>query len=138
MQYIISEPFPGYAETVIREDGTVMYTKLTLDDYLAQGKHLRVVDESEIEALMEAHHDSLVTRPVVESLEDWNDALNVLPPCRWQTYAGIEFFHISERLTGNLVAWHARIGDKCWAFTDYASRPFDELAEKVSRITNNA
>jgi len=136
MKYIIREPFPGYVETVTREDGTVMYTDLTLDEYLTQGAesglNLRVVEESEVDALLQAHYDSLVTEPVPETVEDWHDALNVLPPCRWQEYAGIEFFHVSERLTGNLVAWHARRGDQCWTFTDQASRPFAELADKVN------
>ena len=132
MKHIVKTPFLGYAETCITDDGKVLYSDMSADEYLAQDPALRVVTDEEFDALLSEHADSLVTEPKPESLEDWQYALEVLPPCRWQTYAGIEFFHISERLTGNLVAWHARIGAKCWTFTDYASRPFGELAEKVA------
>jgi hypothetical protein len=137
MQYVLraDEPFKGYVQSVLRPDGTVAYSDgLTLEEYAeAKGFPIRVIDDAELDALIADHTASLVTEPTPESLEAWEYALNVLPPCRWRTVGGVELFHISERLTHDLVSWHGRIGDRCFAFTDRAGADMTALAEKVAR-----
>jgi hypothetical protein len=48
--------------------------------------------------------------PVIEVTEDYfMDMLEVLPPCKWHHQPACETFHISERLTENIVEWLVRI-----------------------------
>jgi len=48
--------------------------------------------------------------PVIEVTEEYfMDMLEVLPPCKWTNQALYETFHISERLTENIVEWLVRI-----------------------------
>lgn len=43
-----------------------------------------------------------------ETEEDFNDALNVLPPLQWVTINGVEMFCMSEMWTGTYTTQHAR------------------------------
>jgi len=38
---------------------------------------------------------------------EFAEQLNVLPPRNWQTLRGVEFFSMSERLTGEITAYYA-------------------------------
>lgn len=44
--------------------------------------------------------------------EQYNYALNVLPPLQWCTIAGVEMFCMSEMYTGTYTNQYAKIGDK--------------------------
>lgn len=137
MKYLLrtDEPFRGHVQSVLKPDGTVAYTDgLTVEQYqAARGFPVRVIEDEELDALIEAHTASLITEPREITEEEWHDALNVLPPCRWRTVSGVELFHISERLTADLVAWYARIGDRFVTFTDRAGANMQTLAEKAAR-----
>ena len=61
------------------------------------------------------------TEPQAETSEEYWDALECMPPSRFQHTDGVELFHICEHLTGNLVNWHAKIGDKHFQFNDAAN-----------------
>lgn len=48
--------------------------------------------------------------PVIEvSVEYFMYMLEVLPPCKWYNSKFSESFHISERLTENIVEWLVRV-----------------------------
>ena len=44
--------------------------------------------------------------------DDFNEALNVLPPLYWTTIAGVEMFCMREMYTGPYTTQYARLGDK--------------------------
>ena len=140
-QYVIpaNEPFKGYVQSVLKPDGTVAYTGgLSLTEYSAQqGKAFKTVSDEELDALIAEYEATLITDPAPESEEDWWYGLEVLPPCRWKTVRGVELFHISERLTGDLVRWHARIGDQHFTFTDQAGADMETLAAKVAKAATS-
>lgn len=112
----------------------------TLADYLAQFPERMAISEAEYDKQLEAYHESLVTLPQHGqcSEEHFTDMLECLPPCRWSKYGGVEAFHISERLTGNLVQWCARVEDsngvRCYSFTDFADINSGALAEKLKGL----
>lgn len=109
----------------------------TLADYLAQFPDRVAISEEELSAQLTAYHESLVTLPQHGqcSEEHFVDMLECLPPCRWRKYGAVEAFHVSERLTGNLVQWCARVEDsngvRCYSFTDFADIAADTLTEKL-------
>lgn len=134
--YLISDPFPGHIHTLYdpaRDRVAYDDRGLTLEEYKLERPelNLRTVDETELGAIWKAYKASLVTEPEPIDVELWEDLLNVLPPCRWQTVQGVDLFHISERLTDDLVTWVARIGDRRFQFVDFEGRPAEELACKV-------
>ena len=145
MQYLVrtDQPFRGSVQSVVLENGTVAYSDgQTVAEYIAdRGGNLRVVTEAELFELVQAYEASLVTEPRQITAEQWDDALNVLPPCRWHTFDGVQLFHVSERITGGLVDWYATTGGRdnlrCWHFVDLHRRPSAELAAKVRRAAES-
>lgn len=134
-QYIVrtDQPFNGTTQSLLLEDGTVAYTGgLTLEAYQAErGYPVRVLDRAELEQMLADYEAGCVTEPEEETEEQWWYALEVLPPCRWGHTAGVELFHVSERLFGDLVHWHAAYRGRWWTFVDQARRDPAELAAKV-------
>lgn len=131
--YIIrtDEPFRGIA-SVLLDNGKVAYTDKTFAEYEAESPNpLALVTEAEIDQLIEKYHASLITKPEPITQERFWDLLECLPPCRWCTVGGVELFHVSERLTGNLVTWCARIGTNHYSFTDQANADMKRLAYEV-------
>lgn len=128
------EPFRGSAQSLMLSDGTVAYSNGLSPEQYAQdrGFPIRIVGEAEFGRMLKAYHDTLVTAPAPESLDEFDHALGVLPPCRWKNVGEAELFHISERVTGDLVIWHAHRGSHCVTFTDYASRTDMQIMEKAS------
>ena len=44
-----------------------------------------------------------------------------MPPCQYNRHLDIEFFHLCERETADLVTWNALIGDKAYYLIDEAT-----------------
>jgi hypothetical protein len=57
--------------------------------------------------------------------------LDILPPCRWMRGDHVEWFHISERLSGNLVEWFVRVGDAHYSFVDEATLTSQQVRAKA-------
>lgn len=79
------------------------------------------------------HNDKYgVTAPKQIDRDRFIDMLEVLPPCRWRRYAdGVEWFHVSERLSGDVVAWFARVGETYWEMQDLSTLSYDALNTKL-------
>jgi hypothetical protein len=70
--------------------------------------------------------------------ERFADMLEVLPPCKWGHRAGLEVFHVSERITGNLVDWYAidGAGDH-WHVVEVSTVKAATLAAHIARARDN-
>lgn len=133
MQFIIRDPYPGWAETFITPAGVAAYTQgETPEAYIARRSDtkLRIVTEEELHRIDEAHISAMVTDPREISAEKFDEALCCLPPDRYHTAGGVEMFHISERITGDLVSWWGNIDGRYFTFNDRAGRFSTELADK--------
>ena len=71
------------------------------------------------------------TEPQAETSQEYWDALECMPPSRFQHTDGVELFHICEHLDGNLVNWHAKIGDKHFQFNDQCNANSADLALRI-------
>lgn len=89
-----------------------------------------VCDLGEFAARVEAMD---VSEPEPITAEDWDEALNCLPPMRWRTVNGVELFQCIERWSGRVTATYARIGSRYWTWKDLDCRPHVELADKAVR-----
>jgi len=143
MRYLIrtDQPFRGIIQSYVLDNGLVAYSEnLTPEQYAAKhNEQVRVVDETEFDAMMTAYVESQVSEPVEETYAQFDEALNCLPPYKWRVVRGVELFHLSERLSHNLVTWHAKLGNRYFTFTDRDNADMEKLAEKVAmaRDTTN-
>jgi hypothetical protein len=136
MQFIIraDQPYQGHVQSVLEPDGTVAWSGgLTPDQYASdRGIKIRIIDEAELASLTAAYTAGLVTSPQPETAADFQRALDVLPPSRWTVHRGVEMFHICERVTHDIVAWHARLGDRCYTFNDRSGISNEDVTVKVA------
>lgn len=155
-----TEPFRGYTQSIIYrdEEGTerVAYTgrpgmiqggvvlqerepDLTVVDYMTERGVFKRITGEELDALQAAHIASLITEPEPISEERYNELLECLPPCRYHKAGRFTVFHISERLTANLVQWCAWGGSmECYGWTDHADLPTPEIIEKLNNATRRS
>ena len=67
-------------------------------------------------------------------MEQYEDALECLPPRRWENVRGIELFIMSEAYTSNIHSHYARLGDRCFTRMCRTTEPYAELAAQVVQI----
>ncbi|MDT8992809.1 hypothetical protein RQP54_18190 [Curvibacter sp. APW13] len=84
-------------------------------------KAYRLQDEKHITAVEEA------------TGEYFNEMLNVLPPCQWRRDRDFEHFFLSERISGSIVLYLVRAGERYFKFQD---RERMESADIRKRIDN--
>lgn len=151
--YLVETPFPGYITSTVYQDdsgvkkvefsgylerGTGAKDDLTMDEYLAlksnQDKAIRLVDDHELDRLFTQEVQSMITDPKVIDKARYNDMLETLPPMRWAQYGAWSMFHMSERLTGNLVSWFAKCGDQYFEFDDQADLTRAQLINKMAGL----
>ena len=60
-------------------------------------------------------------------------ALECLPPCKWQGIGTLfETFHVSERLSGNVVSWYVRHGERFFEVDQDATLTREQLRAMVA------
>ena len=126
------EAYQGHSTSVLLPSGKVAYTDgLTLAEFERErGQKFRVLSSAEIDQLDREYLQSRVTKPVPISKERFWDMLEVLPPCRWRTVGGVEFFHVAERITHNLVSWFGQRAGHYAAFDDFDDLTDVQVADK--------
>jgi len=137
MQWIVKEPFPGHAESVLNKDGTVAYTDgLTFAGYQKResDNKLRIIDDSELDKLVAVYCDKMITNPKRTTKKQFWYALEVLPPSRYHKVRDCLVFHVCERITYDLVDWYAEIGDKFYHWVDHSSISDSVIADKLGGI----
>lgn len=141
------QPFTGFSKSfMLPGSDKVAYTDppQTFEEYAAEcGEPLKLITDAELDALIDEYTASQITDATPITAEDWDYSLNVLPPCKWGSYSGVELFHVSELLYGNIASWYARIAgswnaetkeqaaDHFYTFNDTTTRDPFELAAKV-------
>jgi hypothetical protein len=104
----------------------------TLEDYLKEpeNKGRKVVSQKEVDKLLADYENSHKTEPSQIKPSEYEYALEVLPPCRWEG----SVFHVSERVTGDIVNWYFKKDKKCYTFTDSATLSREEIKAKIESV----
>ena len=130
------------SSVTVHEDGTmtVDYTDSTpAADYLARknadrpagAPEFKLITWDELAPILKAFDDELLTpwQEITDQL--WDDALNVLPPEKWETVDGVNIFRMMEYYTGNITAHYARTGGRYFTTLRRTSTPYAEIAAEV-------
>ena len=88
--------------------------------------------EMEWSELVRQQAQALRTEPKEITEQDWDYALNVLPPMNWGHWSGVESFCMSEFYSGNMTTIYARHAGKFWSFMDDAYMGGEAIARKVA------
>lgn len=146
-QYFHNIPFDNRWHQFDSE-GYVEYTatlydkgrNLTLAEYKAEHPDQEFSEPmlwKEAEKVIDAYEQSkYLDAPAHDiTLDEWDDALNVLPPMKWRTVNGVESFMMSERLTGDITSCYARSGNTYKSFNVRTSYTGEQIAEKFNEKT---
>jgi hypothetical protein len=79
------------------------------------GTALSAMPAAEAQVLYEAQ---FITAVREITAEDYDDALNVLPPVDWTRHSGGESFKISERIAGRITAIYVALNGHHYRFDD--------------------
>ena len=91
------------------------------------------LSEEEFEKIIRAHDDAMCGDWKEETAEQYEYALNVLPPMRW-TDGG---FFVSEAETDNIHAFHQRTNGKYYTSLQRTSTPRRDILESLKTYINN-
>jgi len=135
----IKLPFNGYIEFTTDKNQMIKIAgldvdKISISQFIKKfGEKFKFVNDDELNKLYEKYYKSFITDPSEIPYEKYNDALNVLPPCKYKSYGSYLGFHLSERYTGNIVYWYFinPINNKCISFMDDAEIKPVEIINKI-------
>jgi hypothetical protein len=133
MAQVFFSPSAKYCSAidVVNRNGIGAYSGRTLEQLREEYPDISIVDE---QVSIDHDRNRRITAPVEISQEDWYYLLEVLPPCKWGRSASAEAFHISERITYDIVTWAVRIGTKYYRFDDTDKFSATDAIQKVSAL----
>lgn len=141
--------YPGEAniQSTIRrhDDGIerVDYTNKTTEEYLEELRErypnkpepLVLGFEEAFELVQAAQREKYLSAWTEITEEQWMDALEILPPEKWRTVAGVEIFRCMEYLTGSITAHYARIAERFFSANRCTSTSYEVIASEVYAAT---
>lgn len=137
---VLYDPKTGHLQDFIQGE-TMLFSKRPLADVLAEMPNLERVTFAKAVELSEAFARKRYCTGATQITEErfW-EMLEVLPPCRWDTTSvggrRLEMFHVSERLTGNLVSWfvadHSTPEVEYWELTECGAATREHIGQIVA------
>lgn len=106
----LKEGYKGSIQTILY-DGICPYTKKSAEDYNKDG--YSILTWEDFYKVEDQYLDSICGDWKEITAEQFEDALNVLPPLRWENGG----FFMSERYTADVTGFYQQIGDRY--FTSY-------------------
>lgn len=126
--YVFDEETGRIVTTAVKTDSG--YKCVYDNEPIALSPSQKIVEEDEAIALQQAADRKRYCKgPRESTAERFDEALNVLPPAKWQRMPGGESFYVSEPITSDLVDWHVRIGDKFYSIVESRFMSNAEIAK---------
>jgi hypothetical protein len=135
---VFFSPSAKYCSAIdIVRDGRGAYSGKTLDEFKAEYPDIQIVDD---EVSVQHDRSRHITQPREITEDAYTDLLECLPPCKWgRGEFGGSAFHISERITHDIVTWCVKIGDKHYRFEDTdklnATQAVQRVRESLKELT---
>ncbi len=109
--------------------GRGVYSGKTLEEFVFEYGDVSIVDD---EVAVQHDRNRHITEPVEITEERFMEMLEVLPPAKWRRSKSAESFHISERITHDIVDWFVRIEDRFYNFADTNKLSAEDVIRKAS------
>ncbi len=116
-------------DVVQPDTGLGVYSGQTLEQMRERYPDISIVDD---EVAVQHDRQRRITDPREISEEDWQCLLECLPPCKWVRHSSAESFHVSERITHDIVTWCVRIGTKFYRLDDSCRLSHDDVVRKAA------
>lgn len=133
--YIYKPGETNIRTTANKDSGVVYYqdTVILVDEYLQQHPGYIVGTWDEIyPMILSAEEKEFILLWVEVTEKDFLEALECLPPDRWQRIDGCEFFQMSERLTSDITATYAKIQDRFFCANRRESDNYEKLLAEIN------
>lgn len=141
--YLVQLPFKGYCESqmVTATHKNNLFSDCTMRSLsemikTSEFEDWRICTGEQLDQLFNSYNETLKTEASAITADRFDDMLNILPPSRWHSVWGFEVFHISERLTANIVSWYAKNGDQCFTFDQDATISDKEIKTLLEKAVN--
>ena len=121
---VIEKDYRGIVKTAIR-DGKCLYNGRPEEYFLEQG--YLIVTEEEFEVINEKYLNDLCNNWKEITEDQFEDALNVLPPMRWKNGG----FFISEMYTSDVSSFYQQLGDKYYTSYQRLSYNRDNILDNL-------
>ena len=120
----------GYPEVIdqMTSEGKGLYSGETIEEIRQRYPKIELRDFDEVIEQQEAH---LRTSPEMISEDQFNDALEMLPPDNWVRTPAGESFAFAERYSGRMTTIYARLGRTYWRFIDVANLGHMAIMERI-------
>lgn len=121
--------YNGTTITAIR-DGRCIYNNRPESYYLEKG--YSILTWEELESIQEEYLNKLCNDWKEITEEQFEYALNVLPPVRWENGG----FFMSERYTNDVTGYYQQIGDKYYTSLQRLSYNRENILENLNQFIN--
>lgn len=119
--------FGKMVDGILRDD----WSNRNLDDFRARADYAHA-EIGEYEVVRELIEGFFKTSPQEITAEEWDYALNVLPPMDWTRSAG-QSFKMSEMEYGRITAIFCTLGSRYFKFNDVCTLKHHEIVAKVTQ-----
>ena len=133
---------PGEQWVISKEvNGKTEYSHETLEEVRTRKNDSSIIIIGE--AALDDSLEKLVKETYIDEKAKYIDEerydylLNCLPPCKWHSYLSVSYFHMSERLTHDVVTWVAKSGDTYVEFNHFSTASDNELNQKFKELVAN-
>ena len=93
--------------------------------------------EDALDQIHEAQSNMYI-KPWQEITEnDFEYALGVLPPEKWQTVNGVNIFRMSEYTIGNITAHYAVFDNRYFTAHRHTYQKYDKMSKEIRELINN-
>ncbi|MDE1315478.1 hypothetical protein MEG05_15575 [Vibrio aestuarianus] len=134
--YLVQQPFTGSILACVESNEDPKIPEILKRNNISG--NWNVIDDDELTQHFDSYEQSFLSLPKACTEERFNDMLNILPPCQWSTVGGVEMFHISERLFGNVVSWFFKYQNAFYTCDQLANASKTDLSEMVKAAHNAA
>ncbi len=112
---------------------------MTLAEYMKResSSEFRIVSPEELDKMIEAVNEKRKEEIKEIDESDFWWLLECLPPCRHQTFCNVEMFHMSERISHDLVHWVGKIGERYFKLVDSDKADLLSIAKRFTEFAKN-
>lgn len=131
-----ADTYPNIIDTVVEIEGAQIgqFSRETLEQIQKRYPGAQVGEASEVAEQREA---MMISEPQRITEEQFNDALECLPPEGWVRHQHTESFKLCEYYSGRITSIYARFGTTYWTFKDIGSKSHVEIMDKVSKAATH-